>query len=195
MHAQSFSFAISTYYFLDTFFAIAVSFLKFSINLGRGVEKGKHIVPLYPRPHWLFEQAEKHDLSRCPRIKNTSVAVLPGLVQSPRSNVDIVARLQNIHLKRWIETKNIYLQQNPEKSFQAMPLAYHTELGCVTRNLRDWGDWRVRDLPSMSSAKKGMVSGRRTIKSSPSRVWIPSNTFSAAKRTCADLWRVLSNTW
>ena len=163
------------------------------INLAGGGGGGEKIFSLFfPPPPWLFEQAEQHDLRRCPRIKNTSVVVLPGLVQSPRWDVDIVARLQNIHLQKWIETKNI---KTHRKSFQTMPLAHHTELGCVTRNLRDWGDWRVRDLPSMSSAKKGMVSGRRTIKSSPSRAWIPSNTFSAAKRTCADLWRVLSNTW
>ena len=75
----------------------------FYINLGGG---DVNILFLYiPTPPWLFEQAEQHDLSRCPRIKNTSVVVLPGLVQSPRSDVDIVARLQNIHLKKWIETK------------------------------------------------------------------------------------------
>ena len=77
----------------------------FYINLGGG---DVNILFLYiPTPPWLFEQAEQHDLSRCPRIKNTSVVVLPGLVQSPRSDVDIVVRLQNIHLQKWIETKNI----------------------------------------------------------------------------------------
>ena len=139
---QSCSFAYSTHYCLDTLVAIAVSFLKFSISISGGGGGGGNVNILFlyiPTPPWLFEQAEQHDLSRCPTIKNTSVVVLPGLVQSPRSDVDIVARLQNIHLKRWIETKKT-LQKNLKKSFQAMPLAYHTELGCVTRNLLDWED-------------------------------------------------------
>ena len=100
------SFAYSTHYFLDTLVAIAVSFPTFSISIWGGGDV--NILFLYiPTPPWLFEQAEQHDLSRCPRIKNTSVVVLPGLVQSPRSDVDIVVRLQNIHLQKWIETKNI----------------------------------------------------------------------------------------
>ena len=42
---------------------------------------------------------------------------------------------------------------------------------------------KLRDSPSMSSAKKGMVSDRSTIKSLPSRACKPSNTLSAPKRT------------
>ena len=99
MHVQSCSLAYSTHYFLDTLVLIAVSFLQFSISIwGRGGGNINILFLYIPTPP--FEQAEQHDLSRCPRIKNTSVVVLPGLVQSPRSNVDIVARLQNIHLKR-----------------------------------------------------------------------------------------------